>query len=271
MEMEPIDGVKVTMAMGIETVLSHVRANIARGFWEVHELPDWRSQMPLALVGGGPSLDKTWEGLRGYKNVMACGSVHDHLTGLGIAPTWTVVHDPDPVMAKYLQKPYGGCQYLIASYCHEDVFKALEGYRVALWHPAGGGIDFEALGAKNVPQIGGGCTVATRAISLAMAFGFEHIHLFGMDTCVESEDVHHAYPFLTKDEALGQCRHIQLEPDGPKFLVPDYLVAQLFDFKFLIETYDGRLELRVAGGGLIDELLKVAAKARKVSESGSKE
>lgn len=266
MEMEVIDGVKVEMAIGVETVLSHIKANLQRGLPGLEDLAEMRKFVPIALVGGGPSLNKSYEGLRKYRHVMVAGSAHDHLVELGISPNWCVVSDPDAVMALYLTRPVKKCRYLIASYCHEAVFDALKGHDVVLWHPNGGGIDFAELGAGHSPQIGGGCTIATRAVSMALSFGFEHIHLYGFDTCVESADVHHAYPYKTEEEILGTLRYMQLERDGPKFLVPGYLVAQLFDFKHLIETYDGTLELRVAGGGLIDELLKVAAKNRKAKQ-----
>jgi hypothetical protein len=264
--MEPLDGVKVQMATSFDDVTANIRATFKRGYTGIEQLPEWRQQIPVALVGGGPSLKKTIEGLRDYRYVMACGSVHDFLVANGIRPNWTVISDPDPVMAQYLRRPVARCNYLVASYCHEAIFKALSKHDVSIWHPNGGGVDFEALGFVGAPQIGGGCTVATRAVSIALCFGFQHIHLFGMDTCVPNREDHHAYDYETENEQLGPSRLIQLEPEGPRFLVPDYLLAQLYDFKFLIETYPGQLELRVAGGGLIDELLKVAVKARKAKE-----
>lgn len=267
-EMCPLDGIEVAMAMDAETVVANVVANIARQLPGIESLPEFRKFVPLALVGGGPSLNRTHKALARYRYVMACGSVHDHLVDLGVTPNWTLVIDPDPVMARYLTKPLRKCKYLIASYCDDSVFEALSGYDVFVWHPSGGGIDFAKLGAVACPEIGGGCTVGTRALNVGLCFGFEHIHLYGFDTCISDRDTHHAYSFATDGEDIGPVETIQLEPDGRKFLVPGYLLAQLYDFKTLIEQYKGPLELRVAGGGVIDELLKVASKHRELKSNG---
>src|ERR1035437_7492986 len=48
---------------------------------------------PLAIVAAGPSLNKTVDQLRAFKNVLVCGSAHDHLVRLGVIPTYALVSD----------------------------------------------------------------------------------------------------------------------------------------------------------------------------------
>src|ERR1700689_290912 len=137
-EMVPLEGVEVRMATPVETVIENIQRNVKRNLREVHDLPEWRFNTPIALVAGGPSLGETYEELRKYRHVMACGSVHDFLSVRGICPSLTVIHDPDPVMALYLKHSMRPCKYLVTSYAHDDIFKALHDRDVALWHPSGG-------------------------------------------------------------------------------------------------------------------------------------
>src|SRR5262249_29701353 len=100
--MQRIDGTNVTMAVPIERIAANIAAANARALRHVHDLPEWREHAPIAIVGGGPSLAETIKDCRRYKNIMACGSVYDWLIWKGVYPRWSVLCDPDPIMAKYI-------------------------------------------------------------------------------------------------------------------------------------------------------------------------
>lgn len=256
--MQPLDGVKTQLARPAEEVIGNIRRNSARGLLEAHELPEWREIVPLAVVGGGPSLKQTADVLRRYKYIMACGSVHDWLVHNGIAPRWTVIVDADPVMARYLASPIKGCTYLVASQCHDAVFDALKGFHTVLWHAGDGSINKEIWGEDEKVLIGGGCTVGTRAIAIALTFGYRNLHLFGFDTCVPDAETHHAYGFATDEEDIGDLSAIRLGgPDGKEFLMAGYHVAQLFDFKEMIKGNASRARFTVHGGGALAEILRL--------------
>jgi hypothetical protein len=271
--MQRIDGTSVTMAMPIERVAANIAAANARGLRRVHDLPDWREHTPLAIVGGGHSLTETIDDVRRYKNIMVCGSAHDFLVGKGVIPRWAVVCDPDPIMALYLRRAHHDTTFLVASQCDAAVFKELEDRDVALWHCRGPEAESSDIwGEGQRVLVGGGCTVLTRAIFLAVTFGFRDIHLFGCDNCVRVVrlscmpfplELHHAYDFATAEETIGNLTPIRLgDPNsGPEFMMAGYMIGQLFDFKKTLEVLGHRARFEVHGGGALAELMRLGSEA----------
>jgi uncharacterized Rossmann fold enzyme len=264
--MQRIDGTNVTMAMPIERVAANIAAANARGLKAVHDLSDWREHTPIAIIGGGPSLcdynGRTIDVARRYRNTMVCGSAYDYVLGRGIVPRWAVVCDPDPIMALYLRRAHRDTTFLVASQCDAAVFKELEDRDVALWHCRGPEAESSDIwGEGQRVLVGGGCTVLTRAIFLAVTFGFRDIHLFGCDTCVT--DRHHAYDFATDQESIGALTPIRLgDPNNvPEFMMADYMVGQLFDFKKTLEALGNRARFEVHGGGALAELMRLGREA----------
>lgn len=257
-----IDGTNVTMAMPYEKVVANIRAAEQRGLRQIHDLPDWREAMPIALVGGGPSLHETIDELRRFRNVMVCGSAHDFVADHGIIPRWCVVCDPDPVMANYLRKAHWDTTFLVASQCDAAVFETLKDRHVAVWNCGGSSSDnAEIWGDQKTLAIGGGTTVGTRAMLIAMVLGFANQHLFGFDTCV-GNGRSHAYDFSTGTETIGQTRPIRLGgADGPEFEMADYHISQLFDFKKVLELFGNRIKVTVHGDGVLAELMRLGRDA----------
>jgi uncharacterized Rossmann fold enzyme len=261
--MQRIDGVSVTMAAPVEQVLANIAASTARGLKQVHELSDWREGMPIALVGGGPSLRDTIGEVRKFKNVMVCGSAHDWLVDQGVTPRWCVLCDPDPIMANYVTKSSPGTTYLVASQCSPELFESLYWANVVLWNC---GADAETnnsiWGDSQTVIMSGGCTVLSRAVFLAVSFGFSNLHLFGCDTCMNAG--HHAYEFSTEAEndTVNDAKWMSIGgPDGRKFLMASYHVGQLFDFKNLLKTIGRRARFTVHGDGALAELMKLGKEA----------
>lgn len=260
--MQKIDGITVTMATPYEKVVANIRMAESRPLLQIHELPDWREGVPVALVGGGPSLRATLPVLRRYQYIMACGSAHDYLVAQGVVPRWCVVCDPDPVMANYLRLAHADTTYLVASQCDPVVFEELVDRRVALWNCGGSASDNLSLwGNQKTVVISGGCTVLTRSIFMAVNFGFRDIHLFGCDTCV-SGDQHHAYPFSTDKESIGDLTPFRIGgPNGREFMMAAYHLGQLFDFKNTLRRLGHRARFTVHGDGAIAEVVRLGQEA----------
>lgn len=256
--MRRIDGTSVTMAMPEAVVRENIRASLGRGLPQIHELPDWRERMPIAIAGGGPSLVDTLDELRRFENIMIAGSAHDWLVLRQIRPRWTVVCDPDPIMANYLRHPHRDCTYLVASQCDRAVFNAFNAsHLVAIWHCGSNGPDSDIFGDKPSIPIGGGCTIGTRAMFIAIAMGFHDLHLFGMDTCVRP-DAHHAYEFSEASESLGELMPICLgAPGSREFPMAPYMLGQLFDFKNTLKLFGNRVRFTVHGDGALAELMRL--------------
>src|SRR5215475_9497127 len=253
--MERIDGINATMAVPYDKVVANIRASEQRGLQQIHDFADWREGMPVALVGGGPSLHETLPELKRYHNIMACGSVYDHLVGNGIIPRWCVLCDPDPVMANYVRRAHWDTTFLVASQCDPAVFKELDDRKVVVWNCGGDVEDNTAIwGDQRTVVVGGGTTVGTRAIIIAMNFGFANIHLFGFDTCVS--DKTHAYPVA---EDVGDIIPIRLSgPEGREFRMARYHISQLFDFKKTLEVFGHRFRVTVHGDGVLAELMRLS-------------
>lgn len=261
--MQRIDGTKVTMAMPFDRVLANIRAAERRPLKQIHDLPDWREGMPLALVGGGPSLRDTIDELRKFKNVMVCGSAHDHVVDQGVIPRWAVACDPDPLMANYLRRAHPDTTFLVATQCDEAVFKELDNRNVVLWNCAADAeTNKDIWGDEQAVTIHGGCTVLTRAIFIAVNFGFSNLHLFGCDTCMDAG--HHAYDWSTKEEndIVSDAQRMRIGgPEGREFLMASYHLAQLFDFKALLKTVGRRARFTIHGGGVLAEIMKLGKEA----------
>lgn len=254
-----LEGCTITIATPLDKVARNVEHARSLGLPSILTLDEWREYVPVAIVGGGPSLNETLDELRTFENVIAAGSAHDHIVAHGIRPRWTVVCDADPVAANYLRTPVEGCTYLIASQCDPAVFEALKGHRVAVWH-CGASVkdETEIFGGIERFSIGGGCTVGMRSIVIAVLFGFRNLHLFGMDNCVRA-DQHHAYPFTDPDREFNETPvPLRLgDASGREFMVWPYHVGQLFDFKKLLKAFANRMSVTVHGDGVLAELMRM--------------
>lgn len=260
--MHKLDGVTVTTAKSTEEIIANIKKNVSVPNIQAHNLPEWRDNIPIAIVGGGPSLQKTINNLKDYKYVMVCGSAHDYvIRNSECHISYVIVCDPDKLVINYLQdRPSINTKYLIASQCDPEVFKHLAGEKVYIWHSSGPEDNF-VFGEGNL-ALGGGCTVGTRAICMALALGFSKIHLYGFDTCLGDNYKHHAYEFTDPEkETLGNIHEIALDgPNGKKFNVAGYMLGQLFDFQKLLEVYAHRMEITVFGEGLLKHLMDLTVK-----------
>lgn len=268
--MKPLDSLLVVPAASKETIHANIARNMQRGLGEIFKLPEWRELMPMAVVGGGPSLAENLDELRKFENIMACGSVHDYLISQGIIPKWSVQLDPDPITANYIRKPHKDCTYLVSSQCGPEVFDALQGQRIFLWHCGGIDDQNEVFDKYKTILMGGGCTVGTRAIVISVAFGFSNIHLFGFDNCVRENGDHHSYEFSDPSEKLDELIPVRFELEGKEFKMAGYMLGQLFDFKKLLKLLAARIQVTIHGNGALAELMRLGKAAVKEKQDGHK-
>lgn len=268
---QKLEGCTVITAKPTEDILKNIQYNVNRPKREVSDLPEWRDNLPIAIVGGGPSLKDTIKNLADYKYVMVCGSAHDYvIRNSKCFINYVVVCDPDELVINYLQeKPSIDTKYLIASQCDPKVFEHLKDERVHIWHS--GGVNDNAVFGEGKLVLGGGCTVGTRAICMALGLGFSKLHLYGFDTCLSMDFKHHAYDFNDPEkETLGNITEIALDgPNGKKFHVAGYMLGQLFDFQKLIGMYAHRMEVTVFGDGLLKHLMDLTQKKLLEAQNGN--
>jgi 2-polyprenyl-3-methyl-5-hydroxy-6-metoxy-1,4-benzoquinol methylase/uncharacterized Rossmann fold enzyme len=138
---------------------------------------------PIAVVCYGPSLNDTWEQVKGFDHIITCSGAHQFLIDRGIIPTWHLDVDPRPHKVTLMGTPHKDVEYLIASACSPKLIDHLMAHNanVKLWHV----FDPQEEGFRALPHgewaITGGCSAGLRAMSMARFLGFTDLHIFGMD------------------------------------------------------------------------------------------
>lgn len=238
-----------------ESVKSALARNLPQ--FETYE----RQDQVIALVGGGPSLEDTFDDLKekhenGMK-VVSMNGTHDYLIERGIIPSVHIQLDARQHNARFVKNWNEKTKYFIASQSHPDVFDALEGANVTMFHCQSSADEKKILddhykdGYISIP---GGTTVMLRAIPLMRMLGFEKMEVFGFDSCVMRDD-HHAYP--QKENDIGPCTTIEI--NDKEFLVYGWMYSQAKDFIEMMKAVGDAFELVVHGDGLIANIIKASA------------
>lgn len=179
-------------------LVANVESAIRRGYPQIWPTPS--NPHVVALVGGGPSLERTLPALReavfaGAKLVALNGAYQwciDH----NLQPRAHVILDARASTASLVGPPVPDCRYYICSQCAPETWDALgDRDHVAIWHAAGEAEVEAVLNAyylKAWTAIPGGTTVGTRAIGLLRTLGFLRFECFGLDSCW-LETHHHAF------------------------------------------------------------------------------
>jgi hypothetical protein len=204
----------------------NIRATFERGYVRFNELMDIAKGGTVSIVGAGPSLSHTYKEITG--DVIACNSAHDFLIGKGIIPKYALYWDANPIIAKMANKPHPGVTYLVASRCHPELFKALAGQRVIVFHALGGEPVEQFLASLNrmEPMVGGGSAGVTRGTHLAGAMGYTNMHLFGVDSSYADGSTH------VSGSVIDQQK-MRLRVCGKWFITAPWMALQVADFKLI--------------------------------------
>lgn len=251
-----------------EVLIKNIKHSIRLGH------PQVRPQAPqkdrICLVGGGPSLDDTFEELRqlyfeGAKVVTVNGSAEwclDH----NIRPSAHIVLDARPENARFVARDILQCRYMLASQCHPATWKAVEGRDdVWIWHamaddnPNRGVLDEYYQGWwVGTP---GGTTVVMRALLVLRMLGFMRFDLFGVDSCFMGNK-HHAYE---QAENEGDSAFVVKMWPGEhtektrSFVCAPWMMKQLECFLQTIRIGGHTFLLNVHGDGLLAYALRSSA------------
>lgn len=234
---------------GIE---NNIKTNIRRMLPQVDSYQ--KQDAVVGLVGGGPSLDPELVKEKAKEMPMiSMNGTHDWLLSLDIKPSAHIMLDARPFNARFIRNAQKGTKYLIASQCHPDVFDALEGYDVWIWHGGSGMrdliLDQYYMGRHH--EIVGGSTVMLRALTLMVYLGFSRFEVFGFDSCYMG-DKHHAYEQAENDgEDL-----IELKVSGREFVCAPWMFSQAKEFINQTKMIGNLYELVIHGDGLIKHIIE---------------
>lgn len=258
-----LDGIELKGSINTDDaqLLANIQHSIRLGYPQVRPQP---AQMDrVVLVGGGPSLEDTFEELRdlyfqGAKVVTVNGS-YGWCLERNIRPSAHIVLDARASNARFVHPAIPQCKYLLASQCHPDTWAQVEGRPdVWIWHAVSGDNEtakpvLDAFYLGQWMPTPGGTTVIMRALLLLRAMGFLRFDLFGVDSCFLDQR-HHAYeqPENDRDKAYPFKVHPTGEPEKAQtFWCTPWHVAQFRDFLQTIRINGHQFMLRVHGEGLL--------------------
>lgn len=253
-----------------DDILANIRSAIRRGHAQVRPQPTTYDR--IALVGGGPSLAATEQDLRdlyfaGAQLVTVNGAYH-WCVAHNLMPKMQIVLDARPGQARFVQPAVPRCRYVVASQCHPETWDAVAGRQdVWIFHAVIGPDTAERalLDEYYAGQwygVGGGTTVATRAITLLRMLGYLRFDLFGVDSCWMG-DQHHAYeqPENSRDRRLLITAAPPETPDadGRQFSCAPWHLKQAEDFLAMLRINGQHFKVHVHGDGLIAYMLQESA------------
>lgn len=261
----------VAMASGrMNTDEAGLLANIQQAVRQGHpQMRTWPARGDrICLVGSGPSLNDTEAELRaavweGAQVVTLNGAYHWCLTH-GIQPKTQIVMDARAVNARFVEPYVSGCRYVLASQCAPETWAAVQGRPdVWIWHAVVRAEDsitafLDQFYAHHWFGVGGGTSVATRALMLLRMAGYLRFDLFGIDCCWLGA-AHHALP---QPENAGDTRVRVAVGDRDRpdtlraFDVSAWHLKQFEDFCAVLHVNGEQFTLTVHGDGLLAYILR---------------
>lgn len=186
----------------------------------------------LAVAGGGPSLSRNLDRLKGFDEVWGVNRTAQWLCERGIPATFFTV---DP---QYVPGMTGVERAVVASSVHPTVLDELAGKDVTLFHIG------EVEGHDGFVSEGG-CSSVCRAVPLAVHMGYSSVTFFGCEGSYE--DASHAY------ETTLQRHQIIIRAGGKDYVTqPDFQLQCQYLAPFLTDLPE---YFREESGGLLRAML----------------
>lgn len=240
--------------------IKNIRSAMLRGLPTAPVLTAHDRTMVLCCYG--PSLRDSLDAILASKgDVYTVSGAHGVLLEAGIVPRGHIDCEPRAHKAGFVRESHAGVTYLMASCCHPDAFKALEGREVALWHSDQSSEEAQFIWAAEpgAPLVLGLTAVGTRAMCLGTSLGYRRFEVYGMDCSFRVEGVQHAgrHPNPNPHE-------ITVLVEGKSFRTTMNLVKQVEDFMRLVQQTP-HCTYHVHGDGLLQHILRTRIRPKHVA------
>ena len=201
------------------------------------------------IASAGPSLGDHLDEIRElYQKpnhyLITVKHAHDMLIEEGLIPWACILLDPRNHVQDFIENPHPEVNYFVASQCHPTTVDKLLDSKAKVWGynaEVGAGEDQILISRKpGAFMLGGGCSTATRGVSVLYAMGFRKFELFGYDLCFFDE------PDWTELDKKGEPKYIKVEVAGKTFFTDAEKCAQCQDVSKLM---DSKLELDITMHG----------------------
>lgn len=212
----------------------------------------------LLIVGGGPSLADDIGKIRLMQQsgciVWALNNTFRYLCEHGIEPQAHLLLDARAENSAFVPQSTSALM-LYSAQCHPDVIsRGMRAGKVIIWCPAVEGV-LEILKEKKIRAaiIEGGSSVGMKALALAQAFGFKHLHLFGYDSSYR-DDKDHAYP----QPLNANDRVVDVTVNDRTFKCAPWMASQVEEFKASLGGFlAAGMEFTIHGDGLLPYTTRV--------------
>lgn len=209
-----------------ETYLDYARTNIAAGYPEVSFAEP--HDVPLAVVGGGPSAARALEELRNWPgHIWGINQTAEWLISEGVkAPVWMFTVDPGHELADMVA---GVDRAFLGSSCHPALFAALKGKDIRIFHTRDipgvtRSIEETANDGSDAPAIKCnlmGPSSVCRVFMPAAMSGYKYVTFFGCEGSIE--ETTHAYRHEHRP------RQMVIRAGGVDYITtPDFYITTMF-------------------------------------------
>jgi len=247
-----------------EEIKKNVEHNIKQDYLQVEPHPT--NEIEVMIVGGGPSLPQHIEKIKHLRangvKLITINNAYKWCLDNGLTPSAMVMVDARKFNARFTKPVVEDCKYFIASQCNPSVFEGLPKDRTYIWHTQADLLkDILDEQYKTWWSVPGGSTVLLRAIPLFRMLGYKRFHLFGCDSCLSEDEMHHAYE---QEENDGQLV-MPVNVSGKVFNCNPWMVSQAQEFIDLIKMLGDEIELAIYGG-LLHHILESGASHADIKE-----
>jgi hypothetical protein len=252
-------GEPYTEADVVPVIQAQRDVNCARGLPSVRK--EGIRDATAAIVGFGPSLIDTVDGLRGFEAIWTVSKAHDFIIKRGIIPTHHTDVDYREHKAHYNRLWGPDTRYVMATQVHPTYLNALAWHHVELFHvvqPNGGLYDPRYYKCQVAFDAG------LQAARVAYELGYRNQHWFGMDASIEAAGTHagphEGWGIIEKQDGEALVP-IPVEIAGKVRTMNAFLLRQaLFAERMLREL--PRLKVTIRGAGALRPFLQERGKCR---------
>lgn len=168
---------------------------------------------PIAVVGYGPSLLKTWERVRDFPTIITVSKAHDFLLERGITPTMHLDLDPRIHKVEFMTRPQKQTQYYLSTHVHPAYPEKLKaaGVPVQMFHVA---IEKHMKLDSRYPSLPARFDAGVQAAELAFQNGYREQHWLGIEYGCELGNTHAGMHWGVQHPPEVRCA---VDVDGRQF------------------------------------------------------
>lgn len=247
--------VETTCNTGDKELLANLNSARDRGLPKLLFEPAHKRS--LVICGSGPSLRDYLAVVSLDCDFMALNGAYGILLDAGIPAKYFAMLDARAANLNFLELIHPDTQFLLAPQCHPDIFDALEGRNVTLFH-LNTPTNHKVFPGEPI-YLGGGGTIGLTAIAIGAALGYRHITLLGYDSSYRGAHSHARY----QEQNAGQAT-LPVWIEDREYLSTPAMAQQVMDFfpwhAALQKAFPG-LIIDVVGEGLFYDYVVTNNKA----------